>query len=47
MNSRIVLGDRFVVSASGVGVDLEQLKAAVTSLDLARLESMKDVGVTP
>ena len=42
----LVLGDRFVVSASGVGVDLEELKAAVTSLDLARLESMKDVGVT-
>jgi hypothetical protein len=42
----VVLGERFVVSASGVGVDLKELKAAVTSLDLARLESMKDVGVT-
>ena len=42
----VVLGDRFVVSASGVGVGLNDLKAAVTSLDLGKLESMKDVGVT-
>jgi hypothetical protein len=42
----LVLGDRFVVSATGVGVDLAELKTAVTSLDLTRLESMKDVGVT-
>src|SRR5450756_897928 len=42
----LVLGERFVVSASGVGVELKELKAAVTSLDLAKLEAMKDVGVT-
>jgi hypothetical protein len=42
----LVLGERFVVSASGVGVELRELRAAVTSLDLAKLESMKDVGVT-
>ena len=42
----VVLGERFVVSASGVGVELQQLKAAVMSLSLAKLESMKDVGVT-
>lgn len=41
----IVLGDRFVVNATGTGISLENLKAAVSSLDLARLESMKDVGV--
>ena len=41
----IVLGDRFVVSATGSGVSADQLKAAVSGLDLARLESMKDVGV--
>jgi hypothetical protein len=41
----IVLGDRFVVSASGSGVSLDDLKAAVSGLDLARLESMKGVGV--
>src|SRR6185436_9197023 len=32
----LVLGDRFVVSASGVGVGLNELKAAVTSLDLGK-----------
>jgi hypothetical protein len=42
----LVLGDRFVVSASGEGVGLSELKAAVTGLDLGKLESMKDVGVT-
>ena len=41
----VVLGDRFVVGASGRGVDLNGLKAAVGSLDLQKLESMKDVGV--
>jgi hypothetical protein len=43
----LVLGDRFVVSATAVGVDLDHLKTAVSSLDLSKLESMKDVGVTP
>jgi Yip1 domain len=41
----IVLGDRFLVGARGRGVTLEQLKSAVGTLDLAKLESMKDVGV--
>lgn len=41
----IVLGDRFMVSAKGNGVSLDALKAAVSGLDLARLESLKDVGV--
>lgn len=41
----VVLGDRFVVTAKGRGVDLDALKAAVGSLDLAKLEGMKDVGV--
>lgn len=41
----VVLGDRFVVSAKGRGVDLGGLKAAVAGLDMAKLESMKDVGV--
>jgi len=40
----IVLGERFMVSAKGT-VDLNTLKAAVQTLDLAKLESMKDVGV--
>jgi Yip1 domain len=41
----VVLGDRFMVSATGRGVGLPELKAAVASLDLGKLESMKDVGV--
>jgi hypothetical protein len=41
----VVLGDRFVVSARGNGVDLAELKSAVSALDLAKLESMKEVGV--
>ena len=41
----VVLGDRFMVSAKGRGVTFPELKAAVASLDLGKLESMKDVGV--
>ena len=41
----VVLGDRFMVSAKGRGVNLDQLRSAVSGLDLARLESMKDTGV--
>ncbi len=41
----VVLGDRFVVNAEGDGVDIGALKAAVSGLDLGKLESMKDVGV--
>ncbi len=41
----LVLGHRFVVSAKGQGVDLAALKTAVSNLDLAKLEAMKDVVV--
>jgi hypothetical protein len=41
----VVLGGRFIVSAKGRGVDLATLKSAVSSLDLAKLEAMKDIGV--
>ncbi len=41
----IVLGGRFIVSAKGRGVDLAGLKTAVASLDLGKLEAMKDTGV--
>jgi len=41
----IVLGNRFVVSANGNGVSLDELKAAVSGLDLAKLESMASAGV--
>jgi hypothetical protein len=41
----IVLGDRFIVSAEGRGIRLPELEKAVSDLDLARLEAMKNVGV--
>jgi len=41
----IVLGDRFMVSAKGRGVDIDTLRGAVSNLDLPKLESMKNVGV--
>jgi Yip1 domain len=43
----VVLGDRFVVSARGRGVSLEELKGAVGALDVGKLESMKEVGAQP
>jgi len=43
----IVLGDRFSVKVSGYGsgLDINMLKAALGSLDLAGLESLKNQGV--
>jgi len=41
----IVLGERFIVTAKGEGLDINTLKAAVAGLDLGKLEAMKDVGV--
>jgi hypothetical protein len=41
----IVLGERFIVSSKGNGVSVDELKAAMSSLDLAKLEVMKDAGV--
>jgi Yip1 domain len=38
----LILGDRFTVKAVGNGVDLAGVKAAVASLDLGKLEGMKD-----
>ena len=40
----LVLGGRFVVTAKAEGVELNDLKIAVASLDLAKLESMKGAG---
>jgi hypothetical protein len=42
----VVIADRFVVSATGNGVDLGALKSAVSGLDLGKLESMKSIGVS-
>ena len=41
----VVIGDRFIVSAEGDGIDLDALRNAVSSLDLGKLEAMKHVGV--
>lgn len=41
----IVVGKRFTVKASGNVDGIEQLKQAVASIDLSKLESLKDVGV--
>jgi hypothetical protein len=37
----VVVGERFVVSASGRGIDIDALKAGVNSVDLGKLESIK------
>jgi hypothetical protein len=37
----VVLADRFVVTASGTGVDINALKSGVASLDIGKLEAMK------
>ena len=41
----VVIGERFIVAAKGQGIDMSALKSAVGSLDLSKLEGMKDVGV--
>ena len=41
----IVIGERFMVSARSRGLDVNALKAAVSGLELQKLESMKGQGV--
>jgi hypothetical protein len=41
----VVIGDRFMVAARSHTLDVDALRAAVSGLDLGKLESMKDVGV--
>jgi hypothetical protein len=41
----VVIAERFMVSARSSALDVDALKAAVSGLDLAKLESMKDAGV--
>ncbi len=41
----MMLGKRFTVKANGTADSIDQLKQAVASVDLARLESLKDAGV--
>ena len=41
----IVLGDRFLVIAKSRGLDVAELRSAVSRLDLAKLEALKGAGV--
>ncbi len=41
----VVMGKRFTVKANGNVDSIDQLKQAVTSIDLGKLEAMKDAGV--
>ena len=41
----VVLGKRFTVKANGNVDSIDQLKQAVASIDLRKLESLKDAGV--
>jgi len=41
----VILGDRFAVKLSGNADSIDQLKAAIGSINLAGLEALKDVGV--
>ncbi|MFC5743077.1 Yip1 family protein [Dyella tabacisoli] len=42
----MIVAQRFTVQASGNADSIDQLKQAVTSVDLSKLESLKDQGVT-
>jgi hypothetical protein len=42
----VVIGDRFMVSAKSRTLDVNALRAAVSGLDLGKLESMKSIGIT-
>ncbi len=41
----VIVGGRFMVEATSDNVDLDTLKSAVSSLDLDKLDAMKNVGV--
>lgn len=41
----MIIADRFAVKVSGTADSMDQLKAAVRSINIAGLEAMKDVGV--
>lgn len=43
----VVVGDRFSVSVSGSAASIDELKAAVASVNLAGLEALKNQGVQP
>jgi hypothetical protein len=43
----VVVGNRYSVKVSGNAASIDDLKAAVTSVNLAGLEALKDQGVQP
>ncbi len=43
----VIVGKRFTVKANGSADSIDQLKQAVGSIDLGKLESMRDEGVKP
>jgi Yip1 domain len=43
----VVVGDRFTVDVSGSAANIDELKAAVASINLAGLEALKNQGVQP
>ncbi len=43
----VVVGDRFAVDVSGSAASIDELKAAVASIDLAGLAALKNQGVQP
>lgn len=42
----VIVADRFIVTAEGDGIDFATLRNSVTTLDLQKLEALKNVGVT-
>jgi hypothetical protein len=44
-NYDVIVGDRFMVSAHGYKIQMDMLKQAVASVDLSKLDGMKDQGV--
>ena len=41
----VIVGNRFMVEINGNGIDMPTMKKAIDQVNLAKLESMKDVGV--
>ena len=41
----VIVGDRFIVTAEGDGIEFAALRNAVSALDLGKLDAMKNVGV--
>jgi hypothetical protein len=43
----VIVGERFSVKISGEAPNIDELRSAVSSLDLAGLEALKNEGVKP